>query len=88
MMARALGVLTLGICGSLGLVQPAMAEEQPRKDDVAKVEAAAGDGEEGGGFFDFLKNLDVQPPRVPRSDGGGDGGGGGGGDSGGSGGHN
>lgn len=84
MLRRAFGVLALGICGSLGLVQPAMAEEQPRSDDLAKVEAAEAERDEDGGFFSFLKNLDVKPPRVPHTDTGGDGGG----DSGGSGGHN
>lgn len=86
MLTRALGVLALGICGSLGLVQPAMAEKEARADHGAEVDPVADERDDRGkgGFFEFLRNLDVQPPDVPRDDRGGDGGG----DSGGSGGHN
>lgn len=63
---------------------PLAAQETDRgEENLAEVEPAAGD-EEGGGFFEFLRNLEVTRPRLP--DRGGDGGGGGG-DSGGSGGH-
>jgi len=96
MLMRTLVVMALGIAGSIGLVQPASGEEQAGDDDLANIEPAGGERDEDGGFFDFLRNLEVNPPRVPRTDTGGDGGGGsggggaggGGGDSGGSGGHN
>ncbi len=89
MLARWFAVVVVALVAPAPVAgQQADTRADTRGDDLAEVEPAAGE-DAGGGFLEFLRNLEITRPRLPDrdSDGGGGSGGGGGGDSGSSGGH-